>query len=150
MDLKDIVIQVGGIISGVILIWYILVFVVWFEFSDEDDFNKCQRILFIFLLKLLFFPVFLPIESYKLYKLLQEEASRDRINKAEKLLNLEVEELIKEINDCISSWDESLEAYLLVSSLFSKVLRFEEKYGLTTLDKLKEKLSDLTIKFENR
>lgn len=109
-----------------------------------------QDSIYFFLLKLLFFPVFLPIESYKLYKLLQEEASRDRINKAEKLLNLEVEELTKEINDCISSWDKSLESYLLVSSLFSKVLRFEEKYGLTTLDKLKEKLSDLTIKFENR
>lgn len=69
---------------------------------------------------------------------------------AQKLLNLEVEELTKEINDCISSWEETLETYLLVSSLFSKVLRFEDKHGITILADLKEKLSDLTIKFENR
>ena len=135
------------LISLAILGYYLIALVpyCWMDRDSEEILPDLLKGLFA----LIVLPLFLVLSPW-IIKMYLKDIENKKNSESQKLLNLEVEELTKEINDCISSWEETLESYLLVSSLFSKVLRFEDKHGVTTLAELKEKLSDLTIKFENR
>lgn len=135
------------LISLAILGYYLIALVpyCWMDRDSEEILPDLLKGLFA----LIVLPLFLVLSPW-IIKMYLKDIENKKNSEAQKLLNLEVEELTNEINDCISSWEETLESYLLVSSLFSKVLRFEDKHRITALAELKEKLSDLTIKFENR